>query len=312
MKTLKRNSYFEREKFLESRFISEGPFFHLYTNGNESQILFTHDEEFKCAINYIAYSAKSFPEISIYTFTVMSNHFHFIVSGDREIIQEFFYFFRRKLKRFFTENNRIIDTSKIECQILKIESLKALRNEIVYTNRNGYVVDSSCSFNTYLWGAGAYFFNPLAKMILARKCKDLTIRELRHLCSSKNIEIIKDCSIVNDMILPTSFCKITEAEEYFADAHMYSHLISRNSEAFSAISQKIKDSIFLTYNELYSAISNICKQKYGQNMPNLLSPSEKIEVAKLMRFNYNASLGQIRSILNLNIEVVQSLFPEAS
>lgn len=43
--------------------------------------------------------------------------------------------------------------------------------------------------------------------------------------------------------------------------------------------------------------------------PSLLSAKEKIEMARIMHRNYNASNRQIRNILKLGKEIVEELFP---
>lgn len=46
-----------------------------------------------------------------------------------------------------------------------INDLKALREAIVYVNRNGYVVNPSHTPFSYPWGTGRYYFNdvPITK-----------------------------------------------------------------------------------------------------------------------------------------------------
>lgn len=310
MKNLSKHlSYSEKENQLNLSFSSNGPFYHLCTNGEETQVIFTSDEDFKHAMNFVAYAAKFISGVSIYTFTIMINHFHFIISGPKEKVVEFYKLFRSKLSRYLTQKEIYVDLHSVEYQVIEIKTLSSLRNEIVYTNRNGYVADSSCSFFSYRWGAGAYFFNPISRLIKGERYDSLTYREQRSIVSARKSELLNDCRIYDGVILPTSYCKIDEAESYFQDAHMYSHMISRNSEAYAEISKQIKDRIFLTYNELHSVVSSLCKEKYSQNVPSLIPADAKLEMAKYMKSKYNATLSQIRTILKLDSSIINSLFP---
>lgn len=310
MKNLSKHlSYSEKENQLNLSFSSNGPFYHLCTNGEETQVIFTSDEDFKHAMNFVAYAAKSISGVSIYTFTIMINHFHFIISGPKEKVVEFYKLFRSKLSRYLTQKEIYVDLHSVEYQVIEIKTLSSLRNEIVYTNRNGYVADSSCSFFSYRWGAGAYFFNPISRLIKGERYDSLTYREQRSVVSARKSELLNDCRIYDGVILPTSYCKIDEVESYFQDAHMYSHMISRNSEAYAEISKQIKDRIFLTYNELHSVVSSLCKERYSQNVPSLIPADAKLEMAKYMKSKYNATLSQIRTILKLDSSIINSLFP---
>jgi hypothetical protein len=69
------------------------------------------------------------------------------------------------------------------------------------------------------------------------------------------------------------------------------------------------DSLFLTDDELYAAISVISRKRYNVAQPSLLPGRDKIELAKCMRNDYNASNRQIRSILKIQAELVDELFP---
>ncbi|MBO7248735.1 MAG: hypothetical protein J6U88_01465, partial [Bacteroidales bacterium] len=61
--------------------------------------------------------------------------------------------------------------------------------------------------------------------------------------------------------------------------------------------------------EMYGAISSYTTRYYNQKRPSNLTPKEKLEVAKVMHSEYNASNRQIKSILKLDASIVQEMFP---
>ena len=77
MKHMKIESFYNKEQTAEFLFNTEGPFWHLYTPGNLTSIIFTDTEELKFAMNLIGQTAARVPEVEIYTFEVMNNHLHF-------------------------------------------------------------------------------------------------------------------------------------------------------------------------------------------------------------------------------------------
>ena len=128
------------EEACEFDFRRKGPYWHLYTPGNLTEIIFTCKEEFLVGMNLVAVCLAIFPGLRIVTFTLMNNHFHFIIAGSREDVVEFFAMYRKRLKRYLAGLGRYPDLSGLVPDTFEIPDFKALRNEIVYVNRNGYVV----------------------------------------------------------------------------------------------------------------------------------------------------------------------------
>ena len=303
-------SFAAKEQECEYLFSTKGPFWHLYTDGNCSQILFCSEDDFKFGMNLMGICSGCFPEVRIYTFTLMNNHLHIILEGDKEEAENLFRMFRARLQRFFCVNGRSVDLSRFECSFTEISTLQSLRNEIAYTNRNGYVVHRGCTPFSYLWGAGATFFNPLIKHIPSVGFSVLSVKVRRSICHSHNLDFDSArLRVYQGVILPSSFCHIRDAEGMFRDAHNYFYLISKNFETYSEIAKRLHESVFISDDEMYAAMSGVAARKFNTRQPSLLSSKEKIEMAKIMHAEYNASNRQIKSILKLDGGLVDELFP---
>ena len=90
---------------------------------------------------------------------------------------------------------------------------------------------------------------------------------------------------------------------------MYFNLVSRQVESYSQIAKELGDSVFYTDEEMYSAIYSHCAKKYDVKNLTLLGRDDKIEVAKMMKYDYNASNSQIMRILKLDERILDELFP---
>ena len=95
----------------------------------------------------------------------------------------------------------------------------------------------------------------------------------------------------------------------FRDARSYFNSLTRNSEAFSQIASRLKDSIFLTDDELYSVICSHSNKEYSVKSPSQLSAQQKNDTARLMHLGYNASNQQLRRMLRLDLSILEELFP---
>lgn len=54
-------NYNEKERSCEATFFSAGPYWHAYTSGKETPILFTGSDDLRFAMNVIAQAADKFP-----------------------------------------------------------------------------------------------------------------------------------------------------------------------------------------------------------------------------------------------------------
>ena len=91
------------------------------------------------------------------------------------------------------------------------------------------------------------------------------------------------------MVYIPSFCDIALGERLFRDARSYFNSLTRNAEAFSQIAARLKDTIFLTDDELYSVTITYINNQYDIRSTNLLNSQQKIDVARHLHINYNAS-----------------------
>ena len=92
-------TYSEREKGCEDAFQSGGPYWHAYTSGKDTPLLFVNDSDFKFAMNAVAQAASMYPEITILAFEIMGNHFHFVIAAEQDDIDIFWRYLSKKLSR---------------------------------------------------------------------------------------------------------------------------------------------------------------------------------------------------------------------
>lgn len=310
------------ESSCEAAFHRGGPYWHLYTDGEKMEIIFTSPEDFMFGITLLGICIAAFPKCRILTFTLMSNHLHIILAGLEQDVLAFFELYKERLKRYLSGMKRYCRMQNFEAELFQIPDLRALRNEIIYVNRNGYVVSPDCTPFSYWWSAGVYFFNPMGRMLPLRPFSSLPIRVQRSMCHCREMELPKQYQVLEDirpqmkdavgpMLFPPSFCAIQEAEGFYLDAHHYFRQLSRDQEAFSAVAKRLGERIFLTDEELYGAVCAICAKEFGCNKPILLPGKDKQEVARRMHFDYNATNKQIQRMLKLSAAGVEELFPRA-
>lgn len=304
-----RGTFAESERECENGFFQKGPFWHLYTPGVINEIIFRNREDFEFGMNLTGVLAEMFPMIRIITFELMSNHVHFILSGEEIHCQTFFGKFKSRLQRYFRECGSAVCLDRFTPTLTSIQTLQALRNEIVYVNRNGYVANSNCTPYSYYWGAGFLYFNPMVFDLDGVRFCDLKYREKRKILRSRLQDVDFNLTVRNGIVLPSSYCYVREGELYYRDAHHYFNLLSKSNEAMSQIAKNLGDQISVTDEEMYSIASNLSNRLYSVRQPSLVANQQKVELAKKLHYDYNATKRQLRRILRLDLSVLNELFP---
>ncbi len=297
----------QQERSCELTFSNGGPFWHICTDGQSMEIICETEEDYKFAVTVIAIAA-ALTGVKILTFQVMSNHIHVIVDGLESMCKDFFSEVKRRLRRYRNSSGRFASFEKFEASFIPIDNLRSMRYEIAYSNRNGYLANPSCTPFSYPWGAGYLYFNPHAFVTDAVPFGDLTRDEKLKMCRSRIPDLPAGYMVKDGLILPQSFCAIKYGESLFRDAHQYFSIVSKNYEAYSEIAKRLGDDVFLTDDEMFAALSMLAKKKYGDGRVTLLPNASKIELAKTMRSDYNASEGQIQRMLRLDRGTVSELF----
>ena len=296
-----------REEECEYLFLSGGPFWHLCTPGTNQEIMFISSEDYGFGVTSAAISLPD--TVSAYALAVMSNHLHDILSGNRDDCLDYFGQREKRIRSYLAGTGRKVDLRYFKPDIIPIESLTALRNEIVYVNRNGYVAHPEHTPFSYPWSSGMYYFNPAADGDSLRY-SSLSYDGKRAVTHSRLMTLPEDYYVKNGAITIPSFTRIRDGECFFRDAHQYFNLLSRSAEAYSEVAKRLGDQVFLTDDELFSALCVLCRKEFGQPKPSSLSPNDKISMAIRMKKQYAASNGQIRRMLRLDAGIVQELFPE--
>ncbi len=296
----------EGEIFCRNTFDANGPYWHLYTQGHDTPLIFREKEDYVFAMNIICQAAFEFPQTQIITFEVMGNHLHFLLTGEKETAQQFFSFIRKRLALGLKETFPDGLPKTFSATIKPVTDLNALRNTIVYINRNGFVADQTQTPYSYPWGAGRYYYNEFP---VFQKLKDFKIREVRRMFRGRTPSIPEDCKVIDGYIAPSSYCCINLGMAFFRNAHHYISLLFRNVEAYSEMALELGDSEASTDNELYSQLSRIIQTRYNLSTSKDLTKAQKTDLARTLRNTYRSSNSQISRVLGLSLYEVDTMFP---
>ena len=95
----------------------------------------------------------------------------------------------------------------------------------------------------------------------------------------------------------------------FTDSRSYFNMLTRKAETYSVIATRLKDSIFLTDDEMFQVTLSYCREKLDVANLSLLSPEQRLEVAREIYFKYKATHQQIRRLLRLDANLLTEILP---
>lgn len=287
-----------------------GPVWHLCTPGHLQQVIFRKKEHYAYGMTLVALCAYDSPYVRIITFELMSNHVHFVLCGEKEFVLAFFALFKKRLARYFSSIDEKVNLTDFVCgEPIVIDNLESLRNQICYTNRNNFVIDPDQTPFSYPYGANGYYFLNFAKSRKDGCFGDLTEREKRAFLHSRSVSYPDGYIIVDDYFSPVSYCRLDIGEGVFRDARHYFNKLSKNVESYKDIAESLGDTIYYTDDELSDVLYRICREKFGGQRPALLARDEKLELARILHYDYNADNAKIVRLIGLSKTVADELFP---
>lgn len=304
-------SFSKQERSCEQAFSQKGPYWHLCTPGLKSDYLFADEEEFKFGMNLVALCQHN-SGVNILTFELMDNHIHMVLEGQLENVLCLFSNFKKRLSRFLTSKKRpvILDNFKPSENMEPVKDLNALRNMILYVNRNGFVVNTQHTPQTYPWGAGMLFFSPPFHTHQITTLEKLSYREKRKMFACSSIDLPANYFVTNNYIHPISYCHYQFACSLFRDAHHYLNDLTKNLEAFVEIDSMIGDKVFLSNDDLFTVAIQLCRKEFNQEKLQMLTPEEKVRLSVTLHSKYNASNLQLQKLLKMDPEIIKSMFPQ--
>lgn len=299
-------NFYEREVECELLLHDLGSCYHLWTPEN-FEIIFSCDEDFKAGISILGLCALMCYDIRIVAFELMSNHIHLTVFADEDRLIAFFLLFKSKLKKFFNKNGRFINWDIFQERHRKLNDLRDIRNVIIYNHRNGFLVNANYTPFSYPWGSNRYYFNPDAKRLAILEASPMPFRLRRRYMCSHIADKLQGVSAFDNCILQTSFCDIETGEKLFPCASNYFYRLSKNIECQKDIAKEIGERIIYSDDEIYSIVCNISRSRYNLPAPGHLPSAAKLEVARIMKFEYNSGSKQISRILKIPLDTLASI-----
>ena len=294
----------------EQIFLEGGPFYHLYTRHIEDDLLFRTEEELNQALNIIAV-AVFFAGCKVLAFAIMNNHLHFILEGPESQCRAFYSFIQKKLAFVLGKSGRGHIAQMCTPSFVSINSLKQLRDEIVYVIRNPFVDRVNVNMHAYKWCSGYLYFNPFLEEMFVKgvSASKMTIEKRREFKRERNPDIDPLIMVLNGVALPSCFVDYSRTESFFENARQFFQWLYKNVESQIEVARRIGETIVLDDIEVWSIARRLSKELGGTDAPRELPNEIKGRLIKTLKFDYSASNTQIARCVGMPVAAINNLFP---
>ena len=280
----------------------------LTTDHLEDGLWFRDEEDFKVAMNYIAIQAASCPEVIVLAFILMSNHVHFVLQGLEKDVLKFINQFKQRYALYYHHKYGVVEFLRRNSVDLKEIPFtdNAIEMAIAYVQMNAVAANICDQPDHYPWGTGSVFFNmnPQAGM----RTGSLSGRQLRSMLHTR-FALFPDNWMISGAgyILPHSYVAIKTVEAIFKTPKRMNYFLRTSSKARKIIENgddslpAFRDQIIL------QALPDLCRSLFHKNGFDYLSPDEKVEFVRQIRYRFSADSKQIARVCGLTYDAASKL-----
>lgn len=287
----------------------DGNFYHICTEGLETEIIMRDDEDFAVARNYMALSSWK-TKVFILAFCLMSNHVHVLVgTKNRKQALDFIRHFKQIYSTYLHNKYGLDNALKGQLESIAIISdIKYLRNCIAYILRNAVSAMICRRVDEYPWSSyGAYFKEgktglelPIASLKGRQRKRILRTRMNLDDCPFR---IYEDGNISVDSFVRNDLVHLA----FNNSGKLFLYYLGCCNDTQMEYEFAIRPLMMSNDYDLLSAAEGVAAQRFrGKNISKLTS-SEKCSMLKHLYFNYKSTVPQLSRVMGLSRDLVRKV-----
>lgn len=278
-------------------------FYHLFSDGFRTDVLFQDNISFVAGMNIIALSYLC-SKVKILAFVLMDNHVHFILYGRAEDCIHFKDKFIHKFAMWYCNHNKGRCINALEFDIKELTDERYLLNSIAYVLRNGIAAGFAYCPDDYRWSsAGLYFRSPEMLDSITSKyvsVSELSVRERRRLMHS-HTDIPLNWKIVPEgFIWPGSYVDYELVEKLYRTPKCFTFFMGQSKEEDINKSLGMDCNVTIPDMELRAKAIELSMAMFKTTYLRKLTVPERLTLAKELRRVYKCSAKQIARIVHLD------------
>lgn len=281
-------------------------YYHLSSSSIEKSDIFLEEEDFIQGVNDLALCILNY-DIGLLGYCLMSNHFHFIMKGEKDACHDFAIEFKKRCSmRMRTHRMEVKGLQHVEIQVNELDTQEYLEHAIAYVLRNPLAARILVMPHHYKWSSAGIYFKGKGHAEGVR-LHEMTERGRRRLLKSK-IQVPDSYVVDNDgMIRPECFVDYKEVENIFKHPSRLLILLAKKLEADVEIKFGLADKLTYSDHELCTLTNKLIVAEFQVADIALLTKEQRIRLCFLLKRNYGASAKQISRITRIDQEIVKTI-----
>ena len=285
-------------------------FYHLFSDGFRTDVLFEDKKAFIAGMNIIALCFFRC-NVSILAFCLMDNHVHFILYGTKEECLKFRDKFIHKYGIWYSNRYSAKMLESINFDIKLMDDERYILNSIAYVLRNCIAAGYGYCVSDYPWSSGGlYFRHPEilgSTTSLWKSLADLSQREQFRKLQTQ-IALPQEWKITSEgYIWPGSYVDIRHVEQLYRTARSFTYFMGQGKEEEINKSLGIDNSAELPETEIRDKAVAHCFQLFQTTNIRRLDIPKRLVLGKKLRKEYRCSVKQIARIIHLDPKYIKEL-----
>ena len=264
---------------------------------------FRDDEDFKVGMNYVALLCFMLG-VTILSFSLMSNHVHFILYCTRGEARLFIDTFKKYCARFLSKKygiKEVLRRNKVDIRRISPDD-ESFELACAYVEMNPVAANICLHPSAYPWGTGRSFFQVTRPK--AVELGTLSVNEARRLLHSKQV-LPSDWLVGEDgYILPESYVPVELVESIFRTPKRMNYFLQNSSKAKRRQEFQGNDLPSFRDQVLYAALPDICRSLFGKSNASELNEDERQELVRQFRRRFSADIHQIVRVTSFSMKDV--------
>lgn len=281
-------------------------YYHVSSHGLEKNDIFKNREDFVAGMNDVAICVLGF-NVRVLCLCLMSNHFHFVLSGTEIECRRFSDEYKRRCAmRMRLNGGDVQGMRNVDVQIRLVDNQEYLENVIAYVLRNPLAAGVQIMPYHYPWSSALSYFvgnnqnNGEALNVMSERKR---FRILKSRIAVPDHYYIDE----NGMIPPSCYVDVKTVESVFRHPSRFMMALARKVENDVEILLGVAADVSMTDQEILTEMRDLVRREFQKESLSQLSAEERIRLCLLLKRNFRAGIKQIARITKLDPALVSKV-----
>ncbi len=289
---------------VERNFFNGESFYHVCTDGSHLPWMFRDEEDFLKGVNRIGVCSV-LTDVKVVSYVLMDNHVHFVLEGSKPACKEFINKYKHLTGKYIYSRYSIVGHLRgLAASLIPIADLDNLLAVIAYIDRNPIVAGYRLLPTEYPWGTARYLFRGTAPLGV-KSIGSMAVIE-RYSVLGTRVELPHHWQVDGQgMLVPTNFWDAAFVESLFKSPARYLYFLSKKLEGDIDATVSDLSRTFIPDKDLRVIVLKMTHQLFDITDTRLLNISQRLVLARKLRYEYASTVKQISRMLNLNPDILQ-------